>query len=224
MAHINLGSALRKKGEYVAALAEFRRGHELGSKRPGWAYPSAEGIDESEQFVALVPRLSAVLKGEDHPADAAERVAFGQMAYYAQRYAASARLYAGALESDPTLADDLKAGHRYNAACSAALAAAGTLDGEPPPADVARTKLQRQAREWLRADLVLVRRQLDAQNVLVLVRREILWKLRHWKIDADLDSVREPQTLKVLTTEEQQAWRDLWGDVDALLTKAQSGP
>jgi hypothetical protein len=39
-------------------------------------------------------------------------------------YRASAGLYADAFGADPKLANDLKAGHRYNTACHASLAAA----------------------------------------------------------------------------------------------------
>jgi hypothetical protein len=41
-----------------------------------------------------------VLKGEDRPADTAERLLFGQMAYHMKLYTASARLYAEAF-NDP---------------------------------------------------------------------------------------------------------------------------
>ena len=46
-AHCKLGHALRKKGELRQALEEMRRGHELGSKVPGWKYPSASGLPTS---------------------------------------------------------------------------------------------------------------------------------------------------------------------------------
>jgi hypothetical protein len=44
---------------------------------------------------------------------------------YQKHYAASARLYADAFTADAKLAADLNQQHRYNAACSAALTAAG---------------------------------------------------------------------------------------------------
>ena len=65
------------------------------------------------------------------------------MAYDTKRYAAAARLWAEALEADPTLADDRRAQHRYNAACAAALAAAGQGEDDPKPDDAARAALRR---------------------------------------------------------------------------------
>jgi superkiller protein 3 len=40
----NLGHALRDKGQFTEALTHLRRGHELGSQRPDWRYPSAEWV------------------------------------------------------------------------------------------------------------------------------------------------------------------------------------
>ncbi len=46
--HCNLGHALLAADRPAEALAAFRRGHELGSKQPGWPYPSADWIKEAE--------------------------------------------------------------------------------------------------------------------------------------------------------------------------------
>ena len=70
-----------------------------------------------------------------------------------RRHVAAARLYADAFTADPKLADDLKAGHRYNAACSAALAAAGQGTDADKLDDQEHRRLRQQALAWLRADL-----------------------------------------------------------------------
>jgi tetratricopeptide (TPR) repeat protein len=58
---------LRSQGDYAGSLAMYRRGHELGSKQPGWSYPSAQWIAETAPMAALVARLPALLKGKDRP-------------------------------------------------------------------------------------------------------------------------------------------------------------
>src|SRR5262249_6915799 len=63
-AHCNLGHALRTQGRFTESLAAHRRGHELGSKRPGWAYNSAAWVRQAEHLAALEGRLPAFLKGE----------------------------------------------------------------------------------------------------------------------------------------------------------------
>jgi serine/threonine-protein kinase len=116
--------------------------------------------------------------------------------------------------------DDLKASHRYNAACAAALASCGVgkdadkLDGE------ARARLRRQALTWLRADLEAWGRLLGKEPD--KVRPLILRNLRHWLTDTDFAGVRGPEGLAQLPEAEQQSWRKLWDDVAATLAKAQN--
>ena len=47
-------------------------------------------------------------------------------------------------------------------------------------------------------------------------------ELRHWQEDSDLAGVRDKDALAKLPSDEQDAWRKLWADVDALLKKAQA--
>ncbi len=77
----------------------------------------------------------------------------GQRAYDLTRYVAAARLWGEALELDPKLGDDRRAQHRYNAACAAALGGCGRGKDDPPPSTDEKTKLRRQAFDWLTAEL-----------------------------------------------------------------------
>src|SRR5262249_8795524 len=136
------------------ALASLRRGHALGSQAPGWPYPSAAWVRHCERLAELDRRLPAVLGGDARPASAAEGLEFAALCqHYKGRHAAAARLYADALAAEPKLAADLNQQHRYNAACSAALAGGGRgADAGRLPARVLPA-LRRQALRWLRADL-----------------------------------------------------------------------
>jgi tetratricopeptide (TPR) repeat protein len=60
-AHCNLGNDLRWMGRFAEALDELRRGHELGSRIPGWRHPSAQWVRECEQLVELQRRLPSIL-------------------------------------------------------------------------------------------------------------------------------------------------------------------
>jgi tetratricopeptide (TPR) repeat protein len=55
--HCNLGIALREKGELAAALISLERGHELGSRRKDWRYPSAQWVRECRQQLEVDGRL-----------------------------------------------------------------------------------------------------------------------------------------------------------------------
>ena len=60
-------------------------------------------------------------------------------------YHTAAGLYAAAFAADPKLADNLRAWHRYNAGCHAALAAAGQGQDAARLDDKERTRLRQQA-------------------------------------------------------------------------------
>ncbi len=219
-AHCNLGFVLRKAGQYGEALEELRRGHEVGSRRPGWRYPSERWIRDTERMVALDARLPAVLKGDDRPADAAEALTLAQLCQVRKFHAGAARLYAGAFQADPKLADDRRAQHPYNAACLAALAAAGQGKDDPPPDAAERARLRGQALAWLRGELAAWSRTLgDGKPA---SRTAALRTLTHWKSDPDLAGVRDEPGLANLPEDERQPWRALWADVDTLLKKVQA--
>jgi serine/threonine-protein kinase len=50
-AHCNLGLILQTQKQYAKALEHLRRGHELGSKQPGWNYPSAVWVSACEKLL-----------------------------------------------------------------------------------------------------------------------------------------------------------------------------
>jgi hypothetical protein len=150
----------------------------------------------------LEGRLDEVLSGKALPRDADERIEFASMLYDKARHAESARMYAAAFAEDATLAENLAESHRYNAACSAALAAA--LGGE----DAAESRGR--ALEWLRADLAAREK----------APPEFVAALEHWKQDSDFASVRD--RLDDLPEPERDAWRGLWAAVDLALEAARS--
>src|SRR5262249_46735489 len=121
----NLGLLLRRLGRFREGRDALRRGHELGSKRPGWSSPSEKWLREVERYLELEPRLAAFLRGDAKPADAAQAVDLAQLCYYKRCFSASARFFADAFALKPALAEDLSASYRYDAACSAAQAAGG---------------------------------------------------------------------------------------------------
>jgi tetratricopeptide (TPR) repeat protein/serine/threonine protein kinase len=216
--HCNLGGVLREKGEYREALQEVRRGHELGSRRADWPYPSAEWVREAEQLVELETQLPAFVEGKTKPAGSAEALQLAAMCVLKRLQGAAARFYAEAFAGTPTLANDLNAGHRYNAACAAALAGcgqgndAGRLDARE------RARLRGQALAWLRADLTAWGGLLDKNPAKPQQTVEVL---RHWLADPDFTGVRGPEALAKLPESERHEWQKLWDDVADMLKRAQ---
>jgi Flp pilus assembly protein TadD/serine/threonine protein kinase len=219
-AHCNLGSVLRRQGRFAEAVASLRRGHELGSKVPGWPYPSAQWVRQAEQLLALDAKLPKLLKGDAQPAGVAEQLALADLCQqpYKRLYAAAARFYADAFAAEPKLADDLRFQHRYNAACDAALAGCGQGKDAAKLDDKERTRLRRQAVDWLRADLAAWTKLLDRDPKQA---RAVAQTLQHWQAEADLAGLRDKDALAKLPEAEQVTCQKLWADVRALLNEVQ---
>src|SRR5262249_42545489 len=153
--------------------------------------------------------------GEEKAASAQESLDVALMCRHKRRYAAAARFCAGAFAAEAKLADDPKAFHRYNAACCAALAAAGHGEDAATLDDKERTRLRQQALDWLRADLALRTKQLETGNP--ADRAAAQRALRHWQKDPDLAGLRDRAALAKLPAQERKAFARLWADVAALL-------
>jgi hypothetical protein len=166
----------------------------------------------------LEGRLPAVLRGEERPGDEAERLAFADVAYKKSLPATAARLYIEAFASDRRLEGDLRAQHRYNAACAAALAGSGRGEDDPPPDEPARRRLRWQALAWLGADLDAWAAALGRTNE--QGRATVRWTLRRWEVDPDLAGLRDEPALARLDGEERAACRALWRRVAAVLGDA----
>jgi tetratricopeptide (TPR) repeat protein len=169
-------------------------------------------------MAALDARLAAAASAGQPPKHGAERLSLARRAYDKALHAASARLWAEALDADPGLGEDRRAQNRYNAACAAALAAAGRGKDDPPPDAAARARLRARALDWLKSERAAWARVLDAggEPARAAVRRS----LRHWRSDPDLAGVRDPDALAELPEAERDAWRALWADVDRTLRDA----
>jgi Tfp pilus assembly protein PilF len=215
-AYHDLGIALQLLGRLDEAVVAFKEALRL---KPDDANNRTD-LDTTREFIELDTRLAKVLSGERQPDNAAERTKLALLCAqpFKQLPATAARFYAEAFASEPKLAEDLPAGHRYNAACAAALAAAGQGRDAQDLDAPARARWRRQALEWLRADLVQWTRQLEtgSPQSRVVLRRT----LEHWQLDSDLASVRGEPALARLAAEEQPGWRQLWADVETILARA----
>jgi tetratricopeptide (TPR) repeat protein len=110
-----------------------------------------------------------------------------------------------------------QAGHRYHAACSAALAVGQCEDAKRDSPQ--RRALRRRALTWLRAELTLWTLLFASDEV---GRSRLAQVLSHWQQDADLAGIRDKAALDKLSAEEHAACVKLWADVAALLKKAEA--
>jgi hypothetical protein len=128
------------------------------------------------------------------------------------------RLYQDAFKAEARLADDWTKQHRYNAACAAALAAAGNGDEAAKLTAEEKANFREMARDWLQAELDLVRKKLKGGEPPLVMRTED--RLGHWQRDADLADVRDPQKLNGLSESQRKPWQALWADVAGIVKEA----
>jgi tetratricopeptide (TPR) repeat protein len=214
-AHSGLGLVLLSRGRYVLARDALARALTLFPvNHPLRAIVSGQ-LQKCVRFLKLEARLPGILREEEQPASALECLDLARMCVHKKRNATATRLSATAFAADPKLADDLQARHRYNAACSAALAAAGQGEDAAKLDDQEGARLRKQALDWLRADLAMWSKLLSSAQP--AARTAVQQKMQHWRRDRDLAGIREKAALDKLPAEERQQWQRLWHDVDALL-------
>jgi serine/threonine-protein kinase len=228
------GEAARVLGpapRLVVAMAEYRQGHREVARKTlaaavleyDWSAAPADNRDawichllRREAETLILPELPAFLAGKHRPRDNDERVALLGACQFKGLYRTAAGLYADAFAADPKLAE--KAESRFRAARCAALAGCGGGSDAGQLSTAERARWRREAREWLRADLAALARlgQGSPQE-----RAQARQALRRWRADTDLAGTRDAEGLARLPAEEQEEWRKLWAEVEALLRQAQ---
>jgi serine/threonine-protein kinase len=213
-AHTALGSALFDKGQFDEAIASYHKAIELDPK-----YAAARThLAKAQRLAAVRDKLPAFQNGSYTPASNEERVGLAEWCRIQKLHGTSTRLYAEAFATDPRLADDLEAAHRYNAGCSAALAAAGKGEDAATLDDVERARLRKQAVDWLRANLALRTKELESGTP--AARAAVLKALRPWQQDPDLAGIRDPAALAQLPEAQRNECEALWAEVQAVLDHA----
>jgi serine/threonine protein kinase/formylglycine-generating enzyme required for sulfatase activity len=205
----------------LLALSAWQQDSDLAAIRDAAALAKLPA-DEQKAFTQLWSDVAELSRKADESADNAERLAFASSAYQRKQFVTATRQWAKALASDRQLGDGRKEQYRYNAACAAALAAAGQAQDEPPVDDAARAKLRAQALDWLTAELKVWDRLVESGPP--RDRPTIVRTLSHWQQDSDLVSIRDGEALAKLPAAEQKAFAQLWVDVAAVSKKVAEKP
>ena len=213
--HCNLGQLLGQQGRFSEAVVELRIGHELGSKKKNWRYPSAQWLRNAEQHAKLDAKLPDFLSGAAEPADADEQIALAQICLIHKKlYTAAVQFYAGAFAAEPRLAVQLNA-HRFNAACAGAMAGCGQGEDGAKTNDAERERFRKQALEWLTADLTAWTNLVDNAADRLRVRKE----MQRWQSHPAFTGVRDAAALARLPDAERAEWQKLWTSVAELLKR-----
>jgi serine/threonine-protein kinase len=233
LAHDRLGDALQAQGLFREAEEAFREAMRCLSFRPRRFKEQFETkIQECRRLLEVDRKLTAILQGEAEPTSATECLELADLCRppYKRLHKTAVRFYTAAFAVDPSEnnAAFLRGRfgrNRYNAACSAVLAAAGQADDARQLPDKVAFRLRQQAFDWLKAELAssakqVERSRIDAfrssdggRSLRLLTARYLTW----WKENPDLTSVRDREPLNSLPEAERILWQQLWADVDALL-------
>jgi len=213
-AHCNLGGNLKQLGLFAEALAAYDRGHRLGSARPDWRYPSDVWVKQARRLVELDAKLPRILDESEKPGGIQVQLEYAAACRLKGQYRVSARLYAGALEAEPGLTKSPAAGHRFQAACVAALAGTGADSSDVAAEEQGRWR--KQALEWLRADLALWAARLDNSP---RSRTSVRNALQSWRSEKTLAGIREPEALSRLPESERSGYIRFWSEVQELLVR-----
>jgi len=211
----SLGAALLDQGRFAEARDASTRALDLLPKNDPMRARASRQVQQCAHLMQLEKRLPGLLQGKDRPASASESLEFAEICRLKRQYAAAARFFTEAFAADAKLAEGLATARRYDAACYAALAAAGRGEDAATLDEKERARLRQQALDWLRADLALRQKQL--QSFWPGEANKARVALRHWQQDPDLAAVRDQAALAKLPAQERESCRKLWADVAALL-------
>jgi WD40 repeat protein len=228
------GAGGSRWAQLFLALAYYRLGQNQKAQQIRWGTYGQRPADllieqlSRELSLPMLPaeleaKLPEVLAGRTRPASAAEAANLARLCLYHKRlYVAGVRLSTEAFAADPRLAENYVIGYRYDAACCAALAAAGRGHDAATLDAAERARLRKLAHDWLRADLQHWAKRLDDGKP--EGRNEVMMKMWHWRSDTDLASVRDVKALAALPEAERRMWEKLWADVMQLLPRPPRPP
>jgi serine/threonine-protein kinase len=214
----------------VLAMAQHRRGRTQEARHTlaeavvafDWRADQADNpkswtchVLRREAERLILPNLPAFLDGRYQPQDNDERLALLGACQFTNRTRAMARLYAEAFAAAPALAEDLIAGHRYNAARAAAQASCSHGADATGLGEEERARWREQARQWLRAELAARARAIEAGPTATRGANRLA--LTGWRNEPDLAGLREPAELNKLPADERKEYLALWAEVAAVL-------
>ncbi|HUB26887.1 MAG TPA: protein kinase [Tepidisphaeraceae bacterium] len=215
-----LAMALQKSGQHdlaertlADAVTSFDWRPERATKSDLWMIH----IFRREAENLILPNLTAFLNGAYQPHDNTERLALLGVCESKLRYATEAQLLADAFAADPKLADTVRNGLRFRAAC-AAVSASDNADFSGAQRDAWRSR----AIAWMQGDLSAMNALLDHEPTANL--GFVAQSLSQWLTDRELAAIHDSAAIELLPPKQAAECTALWNDVDATLNRAQSPP
>ncbi len=215
------GTVMEQLGQFEKALASKEKAYALGARHPAYKENPEQWLELARRKVELNAQLADVLDGSLLPANDTEKIEYAGLCYYRKLYSEHVRLAKEAFQASPRLAKDPSTPHRYNAACSAALASGGGGTGKHLD-DAQRAASCEQAYQWLQQELDMIDEQLERGPV---AQRSVLaTTLRHWQRAPDLAAIRDTPWIERLPKARRSSLEILWNKVETICVAAESTP
>jgi tetratricopeptide (TPR) repeat protein len=209
----NLGAAMLRTGRFEKALEAMRRGHDLGSKRKGWSYPSEKWVQQCERAIALERRRGEIQSGARPTIDDHLRIA-RYVCRPKRLFAEALDHFGAAFSMDGALRSQLEPDHVLEAAAAGIHAATGRA-ADAPADETGRAALRNRVLRLLAAEVAesedLVR---DAQSPSDAAPTRD--RVAHWLAEPELEPVGPRSDFAGIPPTEAAEWRDLWKRCEAL--------
>jgi len=215
MALYNLGKKEVSLDTLAAAILAWDWRVEHADERDAWIYHALRRQAEA----MILPNLPGVVQKNAQPKSNNERLAMLGYCQFEGYWSTAARYYAEAFAAEPKLAEDRNLNTCYRAACCAFLAGSKRTDDGRRSSESERSHWRKQARAWLEADLLSLRKQAVSREA--PVREVVIRKLTEWQADPALDDLHDPAALANSAPEERQQCENLWRGIHAVLVQAQ---
>lgn len=213
--HCNLGMLLLQDANRLEeAVVLLKRGHALGSARQDWSYPSDQWVARGERLLALDRTFTKFQNDMQSPPNVLEAVQLAEFALvYKEAPSVALTLFETSL-NDPSLPQQIRFRHEYNAVCAALLCADIKNEDDANKRDAMDAIRSRKlAFKWLSSNLAVWKQLMESNAA---ARKAGISQLKSWLTDASLTSVREPEHLARLSEVERSEWLSLWKDVRRL--------
>ncbi len=211
VAHCSIGLLLiNSVGDFTGGLEEIRRGHNLSSRDSNRPSFSARMLFDAEILVSLDAQFSELLQEKDPPLSLDDRLKWARFALVQKHRPDIALLwYEQAFAESPMLVDNVRFGHRHEAARAALLTATVNSKGGRTLDNAKRSRLIHQAIVWLRDDLAAWDKLAASAKYTELPEVELA--LMFWQ-NPDLITLRDDKQVQSLPAEDQELCRKLWAD------------
>jgi eukaryotic-like serine/threonine-protein kinase len=217
LAHLNLGKTLSRQGRFKDSLAEFQLVARVNEESTTWHTDAEKLGEEAKRYIALNDQLPLYLSRELKAADANQKLDLARVCSRKRLFANAVRFYQEAFTAQSSLLNQVKPEIRDEAAQAAVQAAVGNGVDTPPPTDMERAGLHKNAIAWLRIDLTNLSKRLNTDRP---DTQQVLREARRLQQEDLLIPVRDKASLARVAEPERAAWQKFWHDVDDLISRA----